>query len=72
MEVKSLHYHGETVVTRGPWHMDIPLDFHLFISANADQSLSGEAAMCIAQFISRNVVETREEECSIEENDYED
>lgn len=65
------HFTGATVVNRGPWHMEIPLDFHFFINPEADESQIDNAVMVIAKFLSEEYVVAKEAEAAIMQDDEE-
>ena len=58
----SQHFTGETVVSRGPWQMKIPLDFHIVFNPDEDERYREQAAMCIASFLSEEYVLAKEAE----------
>lgn len=66
MDGKTVHFKGETVVWRGPWHQEVPLDFHILLAPGQDPELMHQAAMVISQFISQEWVMEREAESFIE------
>ena len=70
---KTAHFTGETVVWRGPWHMEIPLDFHIFLNPEISGAEMKTAAMVMSQFLSQEWVENAEAEASMmEEEEYEE
>ena len=60
----SQHFTGETVVTRGPWQMQIPLDFHFIVNPEEDYRHLDQAVMVIAKFLSEEYVLEKEAEAA--------
>lgn len=60
MESKTAHFKGETVVWRGPWHQEVPLDFHILLAPGADPELMHQAAMVLSRFLSEEWVSEKE------------
>ena len=70
MEANAVHYTGQTVVWRGPFHMEVPLDFHIFINPEENEHLRETAAMVIAKVLSeRYVLDAEESSCIIEDDE---
>lgn len=68
MEARTGHFTGETVVWRGPWHMEIPLDFHMILNPEVPGADMKTAAMVISKFLSEEFV-LDAEGCMMEDED---
>ena len=70
--LESYHFSGKTIVSRGHWKMDVPVDFHLLLEENADNAFVDDVSFWLAQLFTKDYVDKRDHEYEVammEDND---
>jgi hypothetical protein len=62
MDDAPLHFEGRTIVSRGGWQMNVPVDFYLTINPEIDPGIIEEAALACAQTFTTSYVDKQDQE----------
>jgi hypothetical protein len=60
MNDAPLHFEGRTIVNRGEWKMNVPVDFYLVINEEIDPGIIEEAALACAQTFTTSYVDKQD------------
>lgn len=60
--LESFHFTGKTIVSRGEWKMDVPVDFHLILEENADNEFVDFVSFYLAQLFTKDYVDKHDYE----------